>query len=143
MHIVGTNLNLKRLPLRPYYSSMQGLIHVGLRHSYIVLKPAWNRHIHLVYYTEGGITVLEAVHYYSDCKYIINLVKGFILIYHFLVNAEIMLNPASDSSFYSCCLNVLSHFLFYRLYKFTFFKGFFSDFFIQILVYIRMKVFQG
>ena len=120
---------------------MQGLIHVGLRHGYIVLKPAGNRHIHLVYYTEGCITVLKAVHYYSDCKYIINLVKGFILIYHFLVNTEIMLNSAANSGLYTCCLNVLSHFLFNGLYKFTLFKGFFSDFFIQILVDIRMEVF--
>ena len=120
---------------------MQGLIHIGLRHGYIVLKSAGNRHIHLVYYTEGGITVLEAVHYYSDCKYIINLVKGFILIYHFLINTEIMLNPAANSGLYACCLYVLSHFLLNGLYKFTLFKGFFSDFFIQILVDIRMKIF--
>ena len=43
---------------------------------------------------QNGIAILHAVHQRTDSEQIINLVKGFILVHHLLINAEKVLCSA-------------------------------------------------
>ena len=48
---------------------------------------------------QNGIAILHAVHQRTDSEQIINLVKGFILVHHLLINAEKVLCSAVNLPF--------------------------------------------
>ena len=48
VHLVGSYLYLKWLSLRSDQCGVKGLVHVGLRHGYVVLESSRNRLVHLM-----------------------------------------------------------------------------------------------
>ena len=86
VHFIGTNLNLERRTGGTYEGGMQRLIHISLRHRHIVLESAGNGLIHLVYYPQGCITILDAVYDYTDSEQVIKLIQGLVLIHHLLID---------------------------------------------------------
>ena len=61
--------------------------------------------------TQCGITVLYRVHNDTHGKQIVNLVDGLVLVLHFFVNAEEMLDPAVDFRLDAGIFNMLLYFL--------------------------------
>ena len=94
VHFPCTNLHLKHLPMRANQRIVQRLIHIRLWHSNIILKPSGHGGIRRMHNPQNGIAILHAVHQRTDSEQIINLVKGFILVHHLLINAEKVLCSA-------------------------------------------------
>ena len=96
VHFKGPDLDLKRLSVGADQRGVQRLVHVGLWHGNVVLKPSRNGLVHLMNHTKGCITVLDGIHDDADCKQVINLVNGLFLVDHFFINTEEMLCTAID-----------------------------------------------
>ena len=94
VHLIGSYLYLKGYAVLAYKSRMKRLIHIRLRHGNIVLETTRYRLIHLMYNTECRIAVLNRIHHNAYGKQIIDLVYGLVLVNHFLINTEEMLNSA-------------------------------------------------
>ena len=87
------------------------------------------------------ITVLHTVHNDADCKNIVNLIQRFMLVDHFLINTEEVLDPSADLA-----LNVR---VFHVAFDFT--DDIINEalpclagqgnLFFQLLIYIRLQIF--
>ena len=143
MHLKGTDLYFKRLSVRSDQCGVQRLIHIGLWHGNVIFKSAWNGLVHLMDHAKCCITVLHSIYQDSYRKQVINLINSLILIDHLLINTEEMLHTAIYLSFDIC----LYHMLFYGLYNisYKFLPNAFTEsyLFYQIIVYIRLQIFQG
>ena len=143
MHFKGTNLNLKGHSVPSDYRGMKGLVHIGLRHSDIILKAPGNRGIELVNKAQHRITVLYRIHDNADGKQIIDLVYGLVLVYHLLVNGEEVLdssfNVGSDAGLFDMLPHLL-HNLVDSLFPNLSFKMYLLR---QIVIHLRLQVFQG
>ena len=142
VHVVGADLYLKWLPGRPHKRSMQGLIHVRLRHGDIVLKPSGNGLIHLMDYAQSRITISYRIHNDPNGKQVIDLIQRLSLIYHLLIDTEKMLCPPVNAGFNSCIINMLAHFLHQLLNILLPYTLTNRHLFHQIIVGFRMKIFQ-
>ena len=121
---------------------MQRLVPIRLRHSDIIFKTAGNRLIHFMDNAQCPITVLHRIHYNTYGKQIINLVNGFILVLHFLIDTEKMLHPAVNLGLYACIFNMLAHFV-YNILDVSFpFALTDSNFIHQIVIHFRLQIFQ-
>ena len=94
MHLLCTDLDLKRLSGRSHQRCVQGLIHIRLRHRDIIFKTSRDRRIHLMDHAKRRITVFHGIHNDPNRKQIVHLIQSFILIDHFLVDAEKMLHSS-------------------------------------------------
>ena len=80
MHLIGTDLDLKRLSGRSDQRCVQGLIHIRLRHRDIIFKTAGDRFVHLVDHTQSCVTVFYGVHDDADREDIVDLVQRLVLV---------------------------------------------------------------
>ena len=140
MHFLGPDLYLERLPHRTHQRRVERLIHIWLRHGNIILKTSRNRRIHLMDHTQSRIAVLHGIHNDPHCKQIINLIHGLILIDHFLINTEEVLNSSVD-----LCLNVgifhmVRHFVHNLLNKFFSFRLSCIDLLYKIKENLRLRI---
>ena len=94
MHLVGTNLYLKRLSTRAYECRVKRLVHVLLRHGDIVLEAPRYRLVLLMYDTKHCVAVRYGIHQNPDGKKVIYLVNRLVLIDHLLIYTKEMLCPA-------------------------------------------------
>ena len=72
VHLKGADLDFQRLTAIGQHCCMQGLIHIGFRHRYIVLEAARNRTPHAVYNTQRAVAVLNGVYQHTNRQQIIN-----------------------------------------------------------------------
>ena len=140
MHFICSYLDFKRLSLRSYKCCMKRLIIVRFRHGNIIFKMPRNRLIYLMNNTKRSITVPLGIYNDSYGKKVINLLKLFVLCYHFFVYAEIMFCSSVNSCLYAGGFYMLVNFCNNLFYKF-----FTSDSSLvkschKIVVYLRFKV---
>ena len=140
MHFKCTDLDFERLSVRADQCCMQRLIHIGLRHCDIIFKSAGDRLIHLMDNTKSCITVLHSIYNDTYGKQVINLINGFILIDHLLIDAEEMLHAAIHLCPDIGILHMLLYLFHDRINKFL--TGAFakSNLFYQIIVNIRLQI---
>ena len=141
MHFISTNLNLKRLTGRTDQSRVQRLVHIRLRHRNVILETSRNRLIHLMDHTKRCITVLHVLHADPDCKQIIYLIQGLILVHHLFVNTEKVFDTAIDLGFDPRISHVRGYFIHNALHK-----GFSGplaerDLLRQLIIHIRLQIF--
>ena len=140
VHLLGPYLYLKRLTVVSYKGCMQGLVHIGLRHSDIVLKSSRYRFIQLMNHTESRITVYQGVHYNPYSKKIVYLLKVFILINHLLIYGKKVFYSSADLCLYTGFFKVLLYmhdYVTHKLLSLLFFKG---NFLKQIFIYLGFKI---
>ena len=119
---------------------MQRLIHIGFRHCDIIFESAGDRLVHLMDNTKSCITVLHSIYNDTYSKQVINLINGFILIDHLLIDAEEMLHTAIHLCPDIGILHMLLYLFHDRINKFltgAFAKG---NLFNQIIVDIRLQI---
>ena len=143
VHFVSTDLDLKRLSAAADQRCVQGLIHIGLWHGNIILKPARDGLIHLMDHSQGCIAVLYGIHNDPHGKQIIDLVYGLILVFHFLIDAEKMLYSSVDLGFDPGISDMLTD-LIHNILD-VFFPDAFTDSNLvhQVIVSLRFQIFQG
>ena len=142
VHLISTDLDLKRLSLRTNQRSMQRLVHIGFGHGNIIFETSRNRLIHLMDHTQCRITVFDRFHQNTYSKQIIDLIQCLILVDHLFINAEEMLH----SSLYICLdlgiVHVLFDFRHDGLYIFLTGTLLLCDLGYQIIIDIRLQIFQ-
>lgn len=109
VHFKGTDLDLKGLAVGTDQRSVQRLVHVWLWHSDIIFKPPWYRLIHFMDDPQRCVTILYSIYDDPHCKQIVYLIQGLILIYHLLIDAEEMFDPAVDLSMNAGIADVLPY----------------------------------
>ena len=62
-------------------------------------------------HAQRPVAVLDRIHYDAYCKQIINLVDRLILILHFFINAEKMLDAAVNLSFNTRIFDMFAYFI--------------------------------
>ncbi len=115
MHLIGSDLDLKRLPCAADQRRVQRLVHIGLGHGYIILETPRNRLIHFMNHTQRRITVPHRIHDDTHREQIIDLIYGLILVLHFLVNAEKVFDTSVDLCLDTRMFYVYCHFVYDRL----------------------------
>ena len=143
VHLKGTDLDFQRLTAIGQYGRMQGLIHIGFRHRYIILEAARNRTPHAVYDTQRTVAVLNGVYQHTDSQQIINLAQLLMVTQHFLMNAvkvfRSALNFAADTglldSVLQRCHSLVNHIL--ALTAFNFYLLY------QVVINIRLHITEG
>ena len=143
MHFKGTNLDFKGHSVLSDYRSMKGLVHIGLRHGDIVLKAPGDGGVKLMNKAQHRITVLHRIHDNTDGKQIIDLVYGFVLIDHLLVNGEEMLDSSLDIGPDAGLFDMLPHFLHNLVDSLFPNLSFKMHLLRQIVINFRLQVFQG
>ena len=111
MHLIGTNLYFEWLTIWSDHCGVEGLVHIRLRHSDIVLETSRNWGIHLMDNTKCRIAILNGIHNNTHCEEIIDLIQGLILILHLLIDTEDMLGTALYSGLDLILLHSLTDFL--------------------------------
>ena len=91
MHLVGSNLNLERIPVFIQNSGMQGLVHIRLRHCNIVFKPSRNRCPFGVNQSQHGIAIFYCIYDDTNGNQVKNFIQLFMLKCHLLIDAVQML----------------------------------------------------
>ena len=142
MHLIGTDLNLKGLPVGPDQGRVQGLVHIRLRHGDIVLKPARNRLIHFMNHAQSRITVLDGLYDDADRKEIIDLIQRLVLIHHLLVDAKKMLNTPVHVGLNARVFHMLLYLCHNLLYKGLPIAPLLGNLFLQIIIDLRLQIFQ-
>ena len=140
VHLLGSYLYLKRLTVISYKGCMQGLIHVGFRHCYIILKSSRYGLIKLMNHTKSRITIYQGIYYNPNCKKIIYLLKIFILINHFFVYGKEVLYSSAYLCLYTCFFKVFLHMHDYVMHKLLSLLLFKSNFLKQIFIHLRFKI---
>ena len=142
MHLFCSDLNLKWLTGWSDQCRMQRLIHIWLRHCDIIFETSRNRFVFLMDHTQCCITVLDIIHNNTDCKQIVDLIQGFVLVYHFLVNTEKMFCPSHNRSLDTRVLQTGLHIIHQSVDIRI--SGRFPDsnFFYQIIIRFRLQILQ-
>ena len=88
------------------------------------------------------ITVLHCLHNNPDCKQIIYLIQGLVLVYHLFVNAEEMLHSSVYPSFNPGLADMSRHLVYNTLYKG--FSGILTqgNLLCQIIINLRLQILQ-
>ncbi len=143
VHFPCPDLYFERFAGRPNQRIMQGLVHIRFRHCNIILEPPRHGLIHRMNNTQHAVAVPDGIHNCAHRKQIVNLVKRFVLVDHFLVNTEKMLAPpldfALDSGLVHFRLNVLHNVVDKRLP----FNPLFFNFRFQIKIRIGIEVLKA
>lgn len=92
---------------------------------------------------ERRIAVFYRIHNNSHGKQIINLIQCLALVLHFLIDAEEMLDTAVYLGFDSRIFHVFGHFVHNLLDVLFPFASAYCNFIHQVIVYIRLQIFQG
>ena len=142
VHFKCTDLDFKRLTVWTDQCGVQRLIHIRLRHSNVVLETSRDRFIHLMYDPQGRITVFHCIYNDPHREQIIDLVQGLILIYHFFVNAEEVLDPAVDLGMDPGVVDMLPDLSHDLIDESLTFASFQIDLFHQIIIDFRFQIFQ-
>ena len=121
---------------------MQGLVHVRLRHGDIVLETPGDRLIHLMDDAQGCVAVLDRLHDNPDCEQVINLIQGLVLVHHFFVNTEKMLHPPVHMGLDPRVLHMLLDLGHDLLHKGLPIALLLRDLLLQIVIDLRLQVFQ-
>ncbi len=115
MHAPGPDLQFDRVAARADYRRMQRLVHVELRHRYIVFEPARYRVPAGMRGTEHRIAVADGVHQDADAHQVVDVVEALILRDHLLVHRVHMLraagDPGLDLGLAQVCGDLLDHVL--------------------------------
>ena len=88
------------------------------------------------------ITVLHRIHNNPDSEQVVNLIQCLILVFHFFVDTEKVLDPAVDFSLYPHIADMLAHFIHNGLdisFPDTFADG---NFVHQVIIHFRFQIFQ-
>ena len=109
MHLIGTDLDLKRLSGRSDQRCVQGLMHVRFWHGNVIFEPARDRFIHLMDDTKCRITVFYGIHDNTDRKQIIDLVDCLSLVFHLFIDTEKMLCASLNIRLDACRFDALFH----------------------------------
>ena len=143
MHLIRADLDFKRHIVLAEYRRMERLIHIGLRHGDIVLKPPRNRAPHGMNDAENRIAVFYGIHQHADRGEIENLVQLFVLVVHLTVDAVKMLRTALHLIVNVQCIQSFGqlpddfiYILFALLFSLV-------DLLCQFFVKIRMKLLQS
>ena len=109
MHLIRTDLYLKRLSVRPDQCGMKRLVVVWLWHGNIILKSSRNRLIDLMDHSQSRIAITLRIHNNTDGKQIIYLFKLLSLCHHLFINTKIMLGTPINGCIYACLFDMASH----------------------------------
>ena len=93
--------------------------------------------------SQGRITVLHRIHNDPHRKKVIDLVDGLILIFHFFVDTEKVLHPPVNLGLNAGIYNMHPHLVHNPLnvsFPLTFARG---DLIHQIIISLRLRIFQG
>ena len=96
VHLPGADLHLEGHAGLCDDGGVQRLVHVGLGHGDVVLKPARQGLEHIVDNAQHIVAVLNGIHDDPHGKYIVDFLKGLSLDKHFAVDAVNALDPALD-----------------------------------------------
>ncbi len=143
VHLKSTDLDLKRLPVAADQRGMQRLVHIGLGHGDIVLEPPGNGRIPFMDHSQRRIAVLHRFHNNPHRKQIINLVQGFVLVFHLFIDAEKMFDPAVHLGADALSLNKLLDLVHDALDIFLTNALAHGDFIHQVVIYLRLQIFHG
>ena len=143
MHLKGTNLNFQGLTTGAQNRGMQGLVHIGFGHSYVVLEAARNGTPHAVHNAQGTIAILDRVHQHTNGQQVINLTELLVVTQHLFMNAVKILGAALDfttnSGLLHCilqrCHSIINHGLTLTAFSFYLLH--------QIIVYVRLHITEG
>ncbi|MNJ42088.1 hypothetical protein D3C77_370390 [compost metagenome] len=110
VHFLRTDLNLSRLSSRAHNGGMQRLIHIGLRHGDIVLKPPRHRLPKGMDNPQGSVTVFNIVYDNPNSQQIINFIKLLVLRRHLLVDAVDVFRTTRQLCFNAHLIQLLLNF---------------------------------
>ena len=143
MHFKGSDLDLEGLSVRSDQCCVKRLVHIRFWHGNIILETAGDRLIHFVDHAERRIAILYGVYDNAHGKNIIDLIQRLMLVHHFFVNTEEVLDPSADLTFdlgifhvdADLCNNIIDKFL----ARFTC-QG---DLLLQVIVDLRLQILEG
>ena len=96
VHLLGANLHLEGLTVRPDHRSVQGLVHIGPGNGDEILDAARDRSPGIVDDSQGGIAVFHLVGDDADRQQVIHLIEGNPLALQLLVEAVDTLDAPFD-----------------------------------------------
>ena len=96
VHLVGADLHLEGLALRPHHRRVQRLVEVELRHGHVVLEAPLHGLPGGVDRAERGVAVLHRVDDHPDADEVEDVVELAALHDHLLVDGVEVLRPAGD-----------------------------------------------
>ena len=94
VHLVGADLHLERLAVRPDHGGVQRLVHPepGLRD--VVLEPARHRLPQGVHHAHRGVAVADVLHEHPHAHQVVDVVEVLTLDDHLLVDRVVVLRAA-------------------------------------------------
>ena len=140
VHFISTNLNFKGLSAAADQGSVQGLIHICLRHGDIILKTPRDRLIHLVDHAKCRIAILYAVHNNTNRKQIVNLIYGLILVLHLFINTEEMLYTTVNLRLNPCIFDMIADLVHDILNVFFTDTFAYRNLIYQIIISLRLQI---
>ena len=93
-------------------------------------------------HTKGSITVFYCIHNNPDCEQVIDLIQCLVLIHHFLIDTEEMFHSSIYLCLDPCLVNMLFHMIYNTLNKLLTFCFTQCNLFHQIIIDIRLQIFQ-
>ena len=96
VHLPGADLHLEGDARLGDNRGVQGLVHVGLGHGDVVLKPVGQGLEHIVDDAQHVVAVLDGVHNDAHGEHVVNLVEGLALDEHLPVDAINAFHTALD-----------------------------------------------
>ena len=142
VHFKSTDLNFKGLAVRTDQCGVERLIHVRLRHGDVVLETSGNGLIHFMYDPQRCVTVLHRIYNDPDCKQIVDLIQGLILINHLFIDTEEMFDPAVDLGMDPGVIDMLPDLSDNLIDERLTFASLQIDLFHQIIIDFRFQIFQ-
>ena len=94
VHVVGADLHLQRLALRPDDGGVQRLVHAVARLGDVVLEPAGHRLPQRMHHAHSGIAVADLVAQDPHADQVVDVVEVAALDDHLLVDRPVVLRPA-------------------------------------------------
>ena len=142
VHLISTDLNLKRLSVRSDQGCMQGLVTVWLRHRNVIFETARDRRVHFMDDTERCIAVFDGFHDDADRKEVIDLIQRLVLVDHLFVDAEKVLDSSVDICLNAGLVDMTGHLFYDRIDKLLPLLPLHADLLHQFIVRIRLQIFQ-
>ena len=96
VHVLGADLHLQRLALRPDDGGVQRLVHPESRLGDVVLEPARHRLPQRMHDAHSGIAVAHLVAQDAHADQVVDVVEVAALDDHLLVDRPVVLGPALD-----------------------------------------------
>ena len=96
VHLVGADLHLERLAVRPDHRGVQRLVHAEPRLRDVVLEPARHRLPQRVHHAHRGVAVAHLVDEHAHADQVVDVVEVAALDDHLAVDRVVVLGPALD-----------------------------------------------